>query len=128
MRAFQIHTYHAAVGGGLPPEGKFVRLQWQAATHLLFAPPERCTYHNQIVAQFLEDRALEHDWLSPDRLEIHAPGIVVQGGGRFRADAGRATLELWDRSTAYGRFAAEGLAAGIRAAGHAWSDYRVIIR
>jgi hypothetical protein len=42
------------------------------------------------------------------------------GGGRFRVDLERGTLDLWDDSHAYGRFDERGLAARFAAAEHPW--------
>ncbi len=107
--------------------GKFLQLKLRGQEYLVFAAAELHRYHNQILAHFLEDQAVAHHWVDPERLSVDSPEVTVVGGGRFRADDASEVLELWDDSQAYGRFHEEGLARKIAAAGHPWSAYRVRI-
>jgi hypothetical protein len=104
-------------------EGKFLQLSWRGQEYLVFASGEPHRYHNQILGRFLQERGVPHRWLGPQQLEVDDPGLVVLGGGRFRASGLRRTLELWDDSHAYGRFREVGLAQSLAAAGHRWSGF-----
>jgi hypothetical protein len=108
--------------------GKFLQLVWCGDEYLVFAPAATFRFHNQILARFLSEHGVDHRWRDEETLEFDTDRIEIGGGGRFRVDASTRTLELWDNSQAYGRFAASGLAGRIAAAGHAWSGYRVDIR
>lgn len=108
-------------------QGKFLQLLLDGEEYLLFAQSSAHRYHNQILALFLSDRGAAHRWISKQELELLDGRCSVIGGGRFLADTRRASLELWDDSQVYGRFAEEGLAAKIAAAGDIWSGFRVRI-
>jgi hypothetical protein len=117
--------------GGAPSastlEGKFLQISWRGRDHLLFAPKGLHRYHNQMLAQFLAEHGIAHRWASEQRLDVDDPGLEIHGGGRFRVDAVRRELALWDNSQAYGRFDAERAVRAIAAADHVWSGYRVVI-
>jgi hypothetical protein len=108
-------------------QGKFLQLILRGQELLLFAETSTLRYHNQILARFLADRGVAHRWRGEQELEVADADCVVIGGGRFRADPVHATLALWDDSHVYGRFAEDGLATGIAAAGDPWSSYLIRI-
>ena len=109
-------------------EGKFLQLSWQGRDYLLFAPSAVHRYHNQILGQFCEDKGISHRWATEESLEVTDPDLTVTGGGRFRVNHSRQTLELWDDSQIYGRFVERGLREKIAAAVHPWSGFAVTIR
>jgi hypothetical protein len=108
-------------------EGKFLQLLWDGREYLVFASASLHRYHNQILAQFCADHGIAHGWVAPERLEVADSRLEVRGGGRFRAEAGRGTLLLYDASQAYGRFDERGLAEKIAAADHPWRRYTITI-
>jgi hypothetical protein len=108
-------------------EGKFLQLRLDDTEYLLFAPQQRHRYHNQILAEFLQQRGIEHHWATPERLEVSSARVDVLGGGRFRVDEREGLLELWDDSHAYGRFQEQDLKKRISQSQHPWSRYRVHI-
>lgn len=108
--------------------GKFLQLVWQGDEYLVFAAAAAYRFHNQILARFLAERGIDNRWRDEQTLEFDTQAIDVVGGGRFRMNGYARTLELWDNSQAYGRFAESGLAQRIAAADHAWSSYQVVIQ
>jgi hypothetical protein len=93
----------------------------------VFATAALHRYHNQILARFLADHAIDHRWLDETRLEFDHASLRVHGGGRFRADAGHRTLRLYDDSQVYGRFDAGRIARIFPATAHPWSEYTLIV-
>jgi hypothetical protein len=106
-------------------QGKLIQFRWRGQEYLVFAPFEIHRYHNQILGHFLKDHGIVHCWLDEQRLEIDDPGLRVIGGGRFRLDLARHSLELWDDSQTYGRFDELGLAGKIARAGEPWGGLRL---
>lgn len=121
------HALPAAAAGSAVLTGKFLQLIWRGDEYLVFAEPAAHRFHNQILARFLAERGVEHRWRDEQTLEFDGAQLTVVGGGRFRLDTASRTLELWDHSQAYGRFAEPGLAERIAAADPAWTGYRVTI-
>jgi hypothetical protein len=112
-----------------PPEGegKFLQLVWRGQEYLAFAPSALHRYHNQLLAHFLQDQGIPHRWVTEQDLEFGHPRLAVKGGGRYRVNTSQKTLRLWDDSRVYGRFHEIGLPEKIAAAGHPWSNFKVII-
>jgi hypothetical protein len=121
------YTPFAGQARPLEYQGKFLQLVLRAQEYLVFAPAEIHRYHNQILAHFLEDNSIPCKWLSREELEVKSPDLAVLGGGRFRVNTEKKTLDLWDNSQAYGRFREHGLRDGIATASHAWSNYEIRI-
>lgn len=105
--------------------GKFVQFRWRGVEYLIFAPRSQHRFHNQILAQFLEEEGLPHRWAGTDTLKIGVDGLTVIGGGRFRLQPLHHLVELWDSSTAYGRFDETGIEAKIRTASPAMKGFSV---
>ena len=101
--------------------GKFLQLRWHGQDLLLFAPAARHRYHNQILAAFAAQQGLPHRWITPERLELNHPDLLVIGGGRFDLDLASGSLRLWDASQAYGGFQSERLAGGLAQTGPPWN-------
>jgi hypothetical protein len=118
-------VFYSAQDTGLGGQGKFIQFRWRGQEYLAFAPFEIHRYHNQILGHFLQEQGIAHRWLDRQRLAIDDPGLRVIGGGRFRLDLTRRSLELWDDSQAYGRFDELGLADKIARAGKPWSGLRI---
>jgi len=107
--------------------GKFLQLALDGTHYLVFAPAELHRFHNQILAHFAVDRNIAHRWVDDQELKIQSAQLTVIGGGKFRVDTARESLELWDNSQAYGRFDARGLEDAIASAGHSWSGFDIRI-
>ena len=116
-------------GDAMPQQscGKFLQLRWRGRETLLFAPAESHRYHNQILAAFAAEQGLPHRWITPERLELNHPDLLVIGGGRFDLDLASGSLRLWDASQAYGGFRPEGLAAALAQAGPPWGSLSLAI-
>lgn len=109
-------------------EGKFLQLIWRGVEYLLFANRETHRFHNQMLAQFLTESGVPHTWVDDQSLEVDDEQLEVIGGGRFRLNRSRGLLELWDNSTAYGRFDEHVLENQIHTAGPPWDRIEVSIR
>jgi hypothetical protein len=101
-------------------EGKFLQLSLAARDYLLFAAATEYGYHNQLVARFLSEQAIPHRWEGAENLVVDHPELAATGGGRFRLDPTRETLQMWDESGVYGRVDPSRLAAQLAAAGPPW--------
>ena len=110
-----------------PQAGKFLQISCRGIPWLLFATPDTCRFHNQMLSRFLGGAAIPHRWSSPETLEVTDGRIKVIGGGRFRLDPVRQHLELWDDSHAYGRFDASLVTEQLASAGAPWDGLRVQI-
>ena len=108
-------------------EGKFLQLVLEGSAYLVFSPASLDRYHNQMLARFLKDQGVAHQWVTPEQLTFDSAKLQVMGGGRFRVDSKAETLELWDNSHVFGPFDPRGLAESIASARHAWSGYAVKI-
>ena len=108
-------------------EGKFLQLDFQEQSYLLFASRDTHQYHNQILAHFLKEKNIPHHWDDSETLESNSPSLLVIGGGRFRANIDTHSLELWGSSQAYGRFNDNNIRFLISQANHRWSGYKVKI-
>jgi hypothetical protein len=108
-------------------EGKFLQLTWKGQEYMLFAQRGVHRYHNQVLAHFAESHAIPHRWITPEQLVTDDPELLIGGGGRFRLDPARHTLEVWDNSQAYGRFNENGLMEKLIAAGPPWDSLRLTI-
>ena len=115
-----ILTYPTPRQDDAPLEGKFLQLRWVARDYILCASATECRYHNQILARFLSEQGIPHRWEGEEKLVVNHPGLEVAGGGRFRLDVIRETLQVWDDSSVYGRFDPSRLAAQLAAAGPPW--------
>ena len=117
----------AARQAGEPPlEGKFLQLSLSGREYLLFAAASEYRYHKQILARFLSEQAIPYRWEGTANLVVEQPELAVQGGGRFRLDANRECLNLWDESGVYGPFDPSRLAMQLSAAGPPWN--RLVLR
>ena len=108
--------------------GKFLQLTVRGREHLLFAPSDLHGFHNQILGQFLAEAGIPHRWVEHDRLKVDFPALSVIGGGRYRLNAPRSTLELWGSSQAYGRFDPAGLVEKIARADHPWGALTSVVK
>ena len=108
-------------------EGKFLQLTWKGQEYMLFAQRGVHRYHNQVLAHFAESHAIPYRWITPEQLVTEDPELLIGGGGRFRLDLDKHTLEVWDDSQAYGRFNENGLIEKLIAAGSPWDSLRVTI-
>ena len=108
--------------------GKFLQISCAGIPWLLFATPDACRFHNQILSRFLDGAAIPYRWTSPETLEVNDERIEVIGGGRFRLDPLGQHLELWDDSHAYGRFDASLVADQLASAGAPWERLRLQVR
>lgn len=108
-------------------EGKFLQLTLRGQPYLLFAPASAHRYHNQLLARFLSERHVPHDWAAPEQLVIKSNEVIVHGGGRFRVDSKARRLMLWDNSQAYGRFDARMITQQLAGSGHPWGGFDVRI-
>lgn len=108
-------------------EGKFLQAILRGWEYLLFAERRVHEYHNQILARFLEEQGASYTWTNDKTLAVDCFDLQVIGGGRFRLDTGRQTLELWDNSQAYGRFDERGLEQKIAAAESPWRTFSITI-
>jgi hypothetical protein len=108
-------------------EGKFLQLTLRGREHLLFARRDLHRFHNQILAQFLEDQGIPHHWIMDQTLHVESSDVKIIGGGRYHADRKARTLELWDNSQAYGRFNERGLKEKIAAAESPWRGFSITI-
>lgn len=109
-------------------EGKFLQFIWQGVDYLLFADRGNLRFHNQILARFLDEHQIPNRWVDDQNLEIDDDRLEVIGGGRFRLDHKENRLELWDNSTAYGRFDETGIEAKINSAGIPWNEIQIAVR
>lgn len=121
-------TTYPAFPADRPSAGKFLQITCEGIPWLLFAAPDACRFHNQMLARFLDDAAIPYRWTSPESLEVNDGRIKVIGGGRFRLDPLGQHLELWDDSHAYGRFDASLVANQLAFAGAPWDRLHVQIR
>ena len=123
-------AYYSIVAKTAVPEklaGKFVQIKHNTTEYLVFAPKEFAPYHADIVERFCSERGLSGHYNSEKkRFEIHDPGWVVAGGGKFEMDTTEKLIRLYDNSMAYGRFDPEGLREKILSVIE-MSDYRVQI-
>ena len=115
-----ILTYPQSVEEAVPLEGKFLQLRLGERDYILCATATECRYHNQILARFLSEQGIPHRWKSEEELVVDRPELAVTGGGRFRLDATRKSLHVWDNSSVYGRFDPSRLAVQFAAAGPPW--------
>jgi hypothetical protein len=107
--------------------GKFVQIRNSTTEYLVFAPKELAPYHADIVERFCSEKGLSGHYDSErKRFEIHDPGWVIAGGGKFETDKAEKRIRLYDNSMAYGRFDTEGLREKILSL-EGMSDYRVQI-
>ena len=116
-----ILTYPTPMEDDASLEGKFLQLRLAARDYILFATATECRYHNQILARFLSAQGIPHRWEQAVNLVVDHPELAVIGGGRFRLDANRESLRVWDDSSLYGRFDSSRLAVQLAAAGPPWN-------
>jgi hypothetical protein len=124
--ATRVKTYPPFPADG-PNAGKFLQIYCDGISWLLFATPDACRFHNQILSRFLDGAAIPYRWTSSETLEVTDRRIEVIGGGRFRLDPLGQHLELWDDSHAYGRFDASLVANQLASAGAPWDRLRLQI-
>ena len=122
-------VFYPGKNGPQEPEskGKFIQFMLGEREYLVFAPFSLHLYHNQILAQFVQENDIAHRWIRRETLAVDDPELRVVGGGRFHVDEQRGVLKLSDNSQAYGRFDERGMAEKIAASNHAWSRYKVVI-
>lgn len=123
----QIRAY-PAIGTGQGLAGKFLQLELDGTPWLLLASARAFRYHNQLLAGFLGEQGVAYRWADRETLAYDDRRVLVTGGGRFRLDPAAATLEVWDDSTAYGRFDAGLLMAQLALASSPWSRLTVRTR
>ncbi len=91
----------------VPPlrSGKFIHITHEDTEHLVFSPGELTKYHAEIVERFCEHRKIDGYYeKASHRFNIIDPVWEVRGGGRWKIDEIRKTLQLFDSSQAYGRY------------------------
>ena len=113
-------TYPVSLEDDAVLEGKFLQLRLADRDYILYAATTEYRYHNQILARFLSEQGIPHRWEGEEKLVVDYPGLRVVGGGRFRLDAARESLHVWDDSSVYGRFDPARLAAQLAASGPPW--------
>lgn len=123
----RIRTY-PQFNSGSSPTGKFLQLELDGIPWLLFADAAALRYHNEILAAFLDERGVAHRWTGPELLEYDHERVLVSGGGRFALDMNSATLVLWDKSGAYGRFQESRIRSEMAAASAPWAGLEVRVR
>ena len=116
-----ILTYPTPMEDDASLEGKFLQLRLAARDYILFATVTECRYHSQILARFLSEQGIPHRWEQAVHLVVDYPGLEVVGGGRFRLDVSRESLQVWDDSSVYGRFDSSRFAVQLAAAGPPWN-------
>lgn len=122
-----IRTY-PPVDSGSTQSGKFLQINCEGVAWLLFTTPETHRFHNQLLAQFLEEEHIPHHWFNEETLEFPVERVQVTGGGRYSLNLEAGSLDLWDNSQAYGRFDA-GLAADQLADSPApWCNLNLVMR
>ena len=90
--------------------GKFVQVKNDAIEYLIFSPKELTPYHADIVQRFCSEMGIYGVYVDASkRFDIHNPGWIVIGGGRFEIDKERENIRLYDNSMAYGKFDTKGL-------------------
>lgn len=90
----------------------------------VFATPDRCRYHSDILSAFLAEMDVSVQRNENGAFELE-PDIRVLGGGLFRCDRRSRELVLYDDSTIFGRFDSDGAADKLAACDHPWSGLRV---
>lgn len=123
-----ILTYPTPMEANKPLEGKFLQLRLAARDYILCATATECRYHNQILARFLSEQGVPHRWEGEEKLVVDRPELAVTGGGRFRLDATRESLHVWDDSSVYGRFDPSRLAAQLAVGGPPWERLVLSVR
>ena len=122
--------YFASVAKRAAPDtwrGKFVQIQRGSEEYLVFSPKELTPYHADLVQKFCMERDIDGAYdRARKRYDIHDPGWVVIGGGKFEIDRGKKQLRVYDNSMAYGKFDPKGLKNKIRSISQL-SDYEVSV-
>ena len=122
--------YYSSVAKTPVPDkrtGKFVQIRHNDTEYLVFSPKEFAPYHADIVERFCLEKGLHGSYDSRSkRFDIHDPGWVIVGGGKFEIDKAEKYIRLYDNSMAYGRFDNEGLKEKIFLI-NGMSDYKVQI-
>jgi len=109
-------------------KGKFVQLRFKGSPWLLLASKDQHAFHNQILAHFLTEQQIPHNWRSPEVLNFDYPQLEVIGGGKFLLDWGRNEMVLSDNSMVYGRFDETLLRESIAQVGMPWAGLKFEIR
>ncbi len=90
--------------------GKFVQIRNVDTEYLIFSPVDLTRYHADLVEKFCEERDITGSYVEERRrYDIHDPGWIVVGGGKFETDKTKKSIILYDNSMAYGRFDPKGL-------------------
>lgn len=78
--------------------------------HLVFGPVSEFGYHANLVDRFCSQRDIAAAWVRrPDIVEILEKDVKLHGGGWMKIDRSKSLIEIYGRSTAYGRFDKEQL-------------------
>jgi len=73
--------------------------------HLVFGPVSEFGYHADLVDRFCSQRDIAAAWVrKPDIVEILQQDVQIRGGGWMKIDRSKSLIEIYGRSTAYGRF------------------------
>ena len=73
--------------------------------HLVFGPVSEFGYHANLVDRFCSQRDLAAAWVrKPDMVEVLEKSVRIRGGGWIKIDRSKSLIEIYGRSTAYGRF------------------------
>ncbi|HUV31491.1 MAG TPA: hypothetical protein VMY05_10430 [Acidobacteriota bacterium] len=84
---------------------KFMLLSVSGLVHLVFGSVKRFAYHADLVDRFCTERGIAAVWMKrPDVMEVFDPEVRLLGGGWMKINRARSEIDIYGRSTAYGRF------------------------
>ncbi len=103
---------HALDSFSEAPRGKFVLLRFRGTVHFVSGSVEQRPYHANLIFDFFAQTEWGRaEWEGETRCAIRTPGWEILGGGRYEIDEAEGVLILSEKSTAYGKFSAEEIAA-----------------
>jgi hypothetical protein len=89
---------------------KMMIIAVSGTTHLVFGPVSEFGYHANLVDRFCSQRDIAAAWVrKPDIVEILEKDVKLGGGGWMKINKPESLIEIYGRSTAYGRFDKEQL-------------------
>ena len=89
---------------------KMIVIAVSGTIHLVFGPVNEFGYHANLVDRFCSQRDLAAAWVrKPDIVEVLEQDVQIRGGGWMKIDKSKSLIEIYGRSTAYGRFDKEQL-------------------
>jgi hypothetical protein len=84
---------------------KFMLISEADSTHLVLGPVSEFAYHASLVDSFCARRGLASAWVKkPDLVEVYAAQVRLLGGGWMKVHSDGGGIDIYGRSTAYGRF------------------------